>query len=44
MLLRGSLRGRFDSELMIIWLVPRWLRAATTWVALKDGLIGTLLR
>lgn len=40
-LLRGSFRGRFDSMLMMRWLASRCFNAATTWVALKDGLIGT---
>ena len=40
MLLRGSLRGRLDSALIIRWLVSRWLRAATTCVELNERLIG----
>jgi hypothetical protein len=40
-LLRGSLRGRLDSALMIRWLVSRWPNAATTCMALKEGLSGT---
>jgi hypothetical protein len=40
-LLRGSLRGRLDSALMIKWLDWRWLNADTTCAALNEGLSGT---
>jgi hypothetical protein len=42
-LLRGFLRGRLDSALMIRWLDSRWLSADTTCEELNEGFSGAYL-